>query len=63
MNLFNTTDCTLKNGKMVNLMLCIFYHSKKYWKTADTQDSKMLSAVPVKEKKLMDIKTRECQAG
>lgn len=28
MNLFNTTDCTLKNGKMVNLMLCIFYQSK-----------------------------------
>ena len=29
MNVHNTTDAHLKMVEMVNVMLCIFYHSKK----------------------------------
>lgn len=58
---------------MVHLMLGVLY--QKYEKTTDTHDSKMTSEdnrhprlqdallVPVKGKKLMDVKIGECQAG
>lgn len=33
--------------------------NKQVWVTVDTQDSQMTSVIPVKEKKLMDVNTKE----
>ena len=74
MNLFNTTDCILKNGQNGKFnVMCILSKilednrhprlQNDIRRQETPSDSKMALIVPVKGKKLMDVKIGECQAG